>query len=217
MKAIRENGSSNEELSHYELQVERFDGMLKVVCITEELLLVVRFMERPNVKVSLKPIKTQQQKSDNRISEDAIIDAILHVITTTVVDLCLSGYKDFPKFQRNIPKNDLHLEGLSRNKTVERKLFVKVVKANSLGNNKGCQNPYCIIEADDPPQRMQTSTIKETSSPVWNEHFIFNLHEKSSEILFELYDKNKNSNGNDSFLGLGIVSVDELKANPSQK
>ncbi|CAG2163702.1 unnamed protein product [Oppiella nova] len=198
VKAFRDNDSVSEEPMLYELHMDRFEGMMKIVCISEEQLFVVRFVERPDFKASLKAIKSLQnhkQKSDHKIvSEDAIINAIINTITKSVVDLCLSGYQDFPRFKRTDQQNSI---GFHNSKTIERKLFVKVVKANGLRvNNK---------EVDEPPQQAHTSTIKNTSSPVWNEHFIFNLKEESTEILFELYDKTN-----------GIVSVNELKLNPSQ-
>ena len=40
------------------------------------------------------------------------------------------------------------------------------------------------------------------------------LGQNTEEILFELYDRNKNVN---SFLGLGIVGMEELLMNPSQR
>lgn len=36
----------------------------------------------------------------------------------------------------------------------------------------GCFEPYCVIEVDDPFQKKQTSTKKNTASPQWNENFI---------------------------------------------
>jgi Ca2+-dependent lipid-binding protein len=81
----------------------------------------------------------------------------------------------------------------------EKRLMVKVIKAIGLGlkqgkvvlctivyllifdgkncfsdclRHTGCSEPYCVIEVDDPFQKKQTSTKKNTSSPQWNENFI---------------------------------------------
>lgn len=52
-----------------------------------------------------------------------------------------------------------------------KRLLVKVLKANDLGLKKGCQEPYCVIEVDDPPQKNQTG-VKQAGNPLWDEHFL---------------------------------------------
>lgn len=53
-----------------------------------------------------------------------------------------------------------------------KRLLVKVIRAMQLGANKGCREPYCVVEMDEPPQKNQTSIKKNTDSPVWDEHFL---------------------------------------------
>lgn len=65
---------------------------------------------------------------------------------------------------------------------------------------------------DEPAQKFTTAVVKDTSSPFWDEQFLFDLSEGTLELLFELYDK---IDGN--FLGLGIVGIEELVATPSQR
>lgn len=36
----------------------------------------------------------------------------------------------------------------------------------------GCSEPFCIVEMDEPPQKNSTSIKKDTSNPVWDEHFL---------------------------------------------
>lgn len=45
-------------------------------------------------------------------------------------------------------------------------------------------------------------------------HSCSDLGPNTEEILFELYDRDKNRN---TFLGLGIVGMEELLMNPSQR
>ncbi|XP_065320278.1 uncharacterized protein LOC135927930 isoform X3 [Gordionus sp. m RMFG-2023] len=87
-----------------------------------------------------------------------------------------------------------------------KQLFVKIVKANGLGDILGCQDPYCSVsllgapynefQTDDNRENIQkykpnltssqkymTSVIKNTCNPFWDENF-----------LFELWPDNKDTN-----------------------
>nr|CAD7587014.1 unnamed protein product [Timema genevievae] len=97
---------------------------------------------------------------------------------------------------------------------VEKRLLVKVVKAIGLGGKKGCSDPYCVVEMDEPSQKNQTSIKKDTNAPVWDEHFLFDVSPTTAELLFEIYD---HVNKEKRFLGLGIVGMEELLINPSQR
>lgn len=54
----------------------------------------------------------------------------------------------------------------------DRRLLVKVVKANDLGGEQGCSMPLCVVELDEPPQKHQTAIKKDTANPVWDEAFL---------------------------------------------
>lgn len=71
-------------------------------------------------------------------------------------------------------KMDPQYHSTPNHKTVEsdKRLLVKVIRASQLGAQQGCQEPFCIVEMDDPPQKNQTSIKKETNSPFWDEHFL---------------------------------------------
>lgn len=62
--------------------------------------------------------------------------------------------------------------GVTKTGSPERRLLVKVIKANGLGSKLGCSEPFCVVEMDDPPQKNQTSFKKDTDSPNWDEHFL---------------------------------------------
>ncbi|XP_018561646.1 phospholipid transfer protein C2CD2L isoform X4 [Anoplophora glabripennis] len=96
----------------------------------------------------------------------------------------------------------------------EKRLLVKVVRAAQLGASQGCVEPFCVVEMDEPPQKNQTSVQKNTNSPFWDEHFLFDLSPNTAELLFEVYDHSVKPH---KFLGLGIVGVEELLINPSQR
>nr|XP_045620378.1 uncharacterized protein LOC123771715 [Procambarus clarkii] len=93
-----------------------------------------------------------------------------------------------------------------------KRLLVKIVKATGVGCDSLVSEAYAVVEMDEPPQKFSTSVVKETSSPFWDEQFLFDLSGGTLELLFEVYDK---KDGN--FLGLGIVGIEELVATPSQR
>jgi hypothetical protein len=88
-----------------------------------------------------------------------------------------------------------------------RRLLVKIVKGESLTY---ANDAYVSVEMDEPPQKNQTGA-RHGKDPLWDEHFLFDLSNASSEILFEVYDRaDATSNGFPKFLGLGLVGIDEL-------
>ncbi|XP_069950546.1 uncharacterized protein [Cherax quadricarinatus] len=93
-----------------------------------------------------------------------------------------------------------------------KRLLVKIVKATGVGCENLVSEAYAVVEMDEPPQKFTTSIMKDTSSPFWDEQFLFDLSGSTLELLFEVYDKK-----NGKFLGLGIVGIEELVATPSQR
>lgn len=71
---------------------------------------------------------------------------------------------------------------------IPNRLLVKVLRAQKLGNGVEVEQPYATVEIDEPAQK-HTTTLGTTSSPYWDEHFLFDLGDRSEEILFEVYDK----------------------------
>ncbi|KAH9413577.1 Protein kinase C conserved region 2 (CalB) [Dermatophagoides pteronyssinus] len=216
----------------YHVIMERFSSLLKVVSITDELLFVIRPLERPETRAQ---IEGPLLGSKNKFQSDVIINAVLNVFTSTIFDLNFSEsndkYPDFPRLAINESKKTTTLLNTDK-PNVERKLLVKIAKANDLQLEKQDTTGaiYCTIELDEPFQSERTSIIREQiDSPEWDQHFIFNLNEKSRELLFELYEEQqqqqksstnkqtmKNEPIGDHILGNAIVNIKELISNPSQ-
>ncbi|XP_078594056.1 C2 domain-containing protein 2-like isoform X3 [Branchiostoma floridae x Branchiostoma japonicum] len=99
----------------------------------------------------------------------------------------------------------------------DRKLLVKVIKANGLPgrNGYGSCDPYCIIEMDAPLQKHKTSVIKNTINPFWDEHFLFDLSTRTKELKFSLFDREKGSDSNE--LGEAVIPMDMLTQNLSSR
>ncbi|KAG1686916.1 Phospholipid transfer protein C2CD2L [Nymphon striatum] len=214
------------------VNVDKLTGKLNVACIVEELLMIVRFDGVPNMILSLgyaneedRPVSIliaimPSTDKEAQALELVIIDTVTSVLTSAVVDLSMSRCTDFPRFQRTPVNIDPVLPfaydvvapvPLGKN----RKLLVKVMKATNLGELVGCQQPYCVLEMDNPVQKYQTSVANNTNNPFWDEHFLFDLKDRQSELLFEIYDKAKNPKSN--FMGLAIVNQEELLESPSQR
>ncbi|OTF78989.1 hypothetical protein BLA29_007272, partial [Euroglyphus maynei] len=112
------------------------------------------------------------------------------------------------------------MEKFSSLPNVERKLLVKIAKASDLRLENDLGAIYCMIEMDEPYQSERTTIIRnQLDSPEWDQHFMFNVNEKSQELLFELLKESTNTkqrNNSDQILGNTIVNIKELISNPSQ-
>ncbi|KAH9501774.1 C2cd2p, variant 2 [Dermatophagoides farinae] len=211
----------------YHIIMERFSSLLKVVGITDELLFVIRPLERPETKAQ---IDGPLLGSKNKFQPDIIINAVLNVFTSTIFDLNFNEshnkYHDFPRLATTESTKTSLTTDYKPN--VERKLLVKIAKANDLQLEKsnGTGALYCTIELDEPFQSTRTSIIRHShnDSPEWDQHFMFNLNERSHELLFELFEERKSNKQQtedndligDQILGNAIVNIQELMSNPSQ-
>ncbi|XP_058796854.1 uncharacterized protein LOC131667450 isoform X2 [Phymastichus coffea] len=239
LKAFRQHGDKI-EASHYRVNVNRFRARLNVVCITEKLLVDLKCDGWPEVKVSLAPVGTIKKDLDEAQLQELLTEIVVGAIRGTNLHLNLSQYINCPRLWRE-PVNQsgysmpLHYDTMGGSSSTisrrtghahsstsaihqyapgERRLLVKVVRAADLAGQSQCKEAYCVVELDEPPQRHQTSVKKETKSPVWDEAFLFDVSPSTTEVLLEVYDR---VNKSERFLGLGIVGLEELLANPSQR
>lgn len=260
-------GGGPKQTQEYELVLENLEGKLKSVAMLSEKLIVIQFMEKPDTKILLKP-RFKDFTSKPLINEDTLVSIILQTLTQVVVDLFFGDDPDFPHYKGLLSntsgyRNKLNLLKGSANEikqqikhdffgvltspfeSKERKIFVKILKANNINYN---QNVTCLLELDTPYQQALSST-KQGSNPFWDEHFLFIINEKSNELLIELWDSinitpHHNHNNHDSssrkknassfgknnkkwsksevtstakFLGLARINIDELRRDPVQK
>lgn len=256
---------ASKQSQEYELVLENLEGKLKSVAMLSEKLIVIQFMEKPDTKILIKP-RYKEFSSKPLIKEETLVSIILQALTQVVVDLFFGDDPDFPHYKgllSNISgyRNKLNLLKGSANEikqqikhdffgvltssfeSKERKIFVKILKAKNINYN---QNVTCLLELDTPYQQAISST-KQGSNPYWDEHFLFNINEKSNELLVELWDsiniplhsnhhdsssrkKNASSFGKNNkkwsksevtstakFLGLARINIEELRRDPVQK
>lgn len=242
LKAFRRKAEKL-EVSHYRVNVNRFRARLNVICITEKLLLDLKCDGWPDVKVSLAQVGTIKKDLDESQLQEVVTEIVIGALRGINVHLNLFQYPSCPRLWRepattqptfsipmhydNVHTSSSSLQSsrqrlqtqsptLSQNQYVvsDRRLLVKVARAAELGGEQGAVEPYCVVELDEPPQKNQTSVKKDTRNPSWDEAFLFDVNRNTSEVLLEVYDR---ANKSQRFLGLGIVGIDELLANPSQR
>ncbi|KAM3600694.1 uncharacterized protein V6R79_000840 [Siganus canaliculatus] len=94
------------------------------------------------------------------------------------------------------------------------KLLVKNIRVtlNHEENAAGSMNPLCVLQLDDPPQRFNTSVLKNTTNPAWDQPFIFELNGLSKELSIQLMDDGQPLEN--SVLGQVSVPFDLVKKQP---
>ncbi|XP_046401109.1 phospholipid transfer protein C2CD2L isoform X3 [Ischnura elegans] len=227
LKAFRQKGDKV-DVSHYRVNVNRLRARLNIFAISEKLTSDLKFDGWPEVKVSLAPVGVIKAAAGGgsaaALEEEAqlrevIGEIVVGAIRATSFSWNMGVYGNCPRLLRNVQpvghRLPLHYDSMMSS-TADRRLLVKVMKATGIGGDRDVHEPYCVIELDDPPQKNQTVPKKGTNCPVWDEHFLYDLSPNSAEILFEIYDRGAKMTES-KFLGLGIVGVEELMVNPSQR
>ncbi|XP_070699956.1 C2 domain-containing protein 2 [Pempheris klunzingeri] len=94
------------------------------------------------------------------------------------------------------------------------KLLVKNIRVtlNQEEDAAGSMNPLCVLQLDDPPQRFNTSVLKNTNNPAWDQPFIFELNGLSKELSIQLM--NDGQPQENSLLGQVSVPFDLVKKQP---
>ncbi|XP_062289531.1 LOW QUALITY PROTEIN: C2 domain-containing protein 2 [Scomber scombrus] len=94
------------------------------------------------------------------------------------------------------------------------KLLVKNIRVtlNQEEDAAGSMSPLCVLQLDDPPQKFNTSTLKNTTNPAWDQPFIFELNGRSKELNIQLL--NEGEPQENSLLGQVSVPFDLVKKQP---
>ncbi|XP_074529081.1 C2 domain-containing protein 2 isoform X1 [Halichoeres trimaculatus] len=94
------------------------------------------------------------------------------------------------------------------------KLLVKNIRVtlNQEVEAAGSVNPLCVLKLDDPPQKFNTSVLKNTTTPAWDQPFIFELNGLSKELNIQLV--NDGEPQENSLLGQVSVPFDLVKKQP---
>ncbi|XP_037544066.1 C2 domain-containing protein 2 [Nematolebias whitei] len=76
----------------------------------------------------------------------------------------------------------------------------------------GSMDPLCVLQLNDPPQKFNTSVLKSTTSPAWDQPFVFELNGRSKELSVQLINDGKPPES--SLLGQLRVPLDLVKKHP---
>ncbi|XP_018016760.1 uncharacterized protein LOC108673437 isoform X3 [Hyalella azteca] len=213
--------------SEYAAAVQPMRGRLNAAILPHACKTVIKFDGWPEVNIELEGIRNNEKGLGEKELQEVIKEVLSSAIRSMDLEVDLSTDASFPRFKRGrelpdtvvpvgydsmVPSFTTAPQPLGLSALNGKRLLVKIVKATGVGCNKSSVNAYVIVEMDEPNQKFTTATIKETDSPFWDEQFLFELSDMTLELLFELYDECDNS-----FLGLGIVGIEELVATPSQR
>lgn len=195
------------------LNVQKMSGRIMIESTPEDLSFVTKFSETPQIQLSSEVTKAHEvAQEDYQPLCDLVSEITFEALASAIVPLRFNCFPACPRLLLKSHSEDDVFEAAESES--DKQLLVKIIKAAKLGGNKGCSKPFCVVEMDEPPQKFETQVVEGTDSPFWDESFQFTVQD-SAELLFEIYDKDKPSTEN--FLGLGIVGIDELIKNPSQR
>uniref|UniRef100_A0A8C1MDG7 C2 calcium dependent domain containing 2 n=1 Tax=Cyprinus carpio TaxID=7962 RepID=A0A8C1MDG7_CYPCA len=96
----------------------------------------------------------------------------------------------------------------------EWKLLVKNIRVTCKQEDgaAGGMDPQCILQLDDPPQKVTSSVLTNTSTPAWDQPFIFELSGRSKELNIQVLDNGKPRET--ALLGQASVLFDLVKKHP---
>nr|XP_029712575.1 uncharacterized protein LOC109401268 [Aedes albopictus] len=235
IKAFRSTNQKT-EVSHYKATVSRLKTRMSIIINYFALKGEMKVEGFPDIKIhlnSIGPLKTANAQDEKKQS-DLIVDLLTSSIRDVVYPIDFSIYSTCPRLMGEEPEEMLPLDYSGYGQydayssyqdnafntsvsTSPKKLLVKVVKAEGLllVSQTIALKPYCVIEMDEPAQKHQ-SAGKAGPNPFWDESFLFDLSNHSTELLFEVYDSVAVAAGGfQKFLGLGLVGIDELANGPA--
>uniref|UniRef100_A0A182IJY2 Phorbol-ester/DAG-type domain-containing protein n=1 Tax=Anopheles atroparvus TaxID=41427 RepID=A0A182IJY2_ANOAO len=195
--------SSNQktEVSHYKATISRLKSRVGVIVNYFALKGEMKLEGYPDIKIhlnSIGPLKTANAQ-DEKKQIDLITELLIGSIRDVVYPVDFSIYSTCPRLMGEESEEVTSDYGFGYNdgyrayqddpygggmSASPRKLLVKVLKAEGLLK---CTQPFCVIEMDEPAQKHQSAS-KPGQSPYWDESFLFDLSNHSTELLFEVYD-----------------------------
>uniref|UniRef100_A0A182FVN3 Phorbol-ester/DAG-type domain-containing protein n=1 Tax=Anopheles albimanus TaxID=7167 RepID=A0A182FVN3_ANOAL len=187
------------EVSHYKATISRLKSRVSVIVNYFALKGEMKLEGYPDIKIhlnSIGPLKTANAQ-DEKKQIDLVTELLIGSIREVVYPVDFSIYSTCPRLMGEESEevtSDYGYGGYGDSYrsyqddpyggAAPRKLLVKVVKAEGLLK---CSQPFCVIEMDEPAQKHQ-SAPKAGQAPHWEESFLFDLSNHSTELLFEVYD-----------------------------
>lgn len=217
------------DVSHYKATVSRLKTRMSLIINYFALKGEMKVEGFPDIKIhlnSIGPLKTANAQ-DEKKQGDLIVELLSSSIRDVVYPVDFSVYSTCPRLMGEEPEEMMPLDYSAYGQydtyrsyqddsfgnsvsASPKKLLVKIIKAEGLLQ---CSQPFCVAEMDEPAQKHQTP-CKMGPNPYWDDTFLFDLSNSSTELLFEVYDSVA-VGGFQKFLGLGLVGIDELSNGPA--
>ncbi|XP_041657772.1 C2 domain-containing protein 2 [Cheilinus undulatus] len=152
------------------------------------------------------------QENGNTVSVAAIRDQLKQLLCATRPSVLLSCRPAQPSDVQAVRNNMVSPPKPPR--AHDWKLLVKNIRVtlNQEDDAAGSTNPLCVLKLDDPPQKFNTSVLKNTTNPAWDQPFIFELNGHSKELNIQLM--NDGQPPENSLLGQVSVPFDLVKKQP---
>lgn len=155
---------------------------------------------------------TPTQNNTNTVSVASIKEQLKQLLCGTRPSVLLSSRSAQPSDLQAVRNNVASPPKPPR--AHDWKLLVKNIRVtlNQEDDAAGSINPLCVLKLDDPPQKFNTSVLKNTTNPAWDQPFIFELNGLSKELNIQLM--NDGQPQEDSLLGQVSVPFDLVKKQP---
>ncbi|XP_016401924.1 C2 domain-containing protein 2-like isoform X1 [Sinocyclocheilus rhinocerous] len=219
------SSASSETPLRYSAKISplRLQLALQMKEVNEEVEISWGVLHLNSVDLQLTPSFTQKardalcmfQGDCESLSEAAVNDRLRQVLSRAQASVTLSSRPAESAEVKEVRNKTLQVTSPPKPpRAHEWKLLVKNIRVTCKQEDgaAGGMNPQCILQLDDPPQKVTSSVLTNTSTPAWDQPFIFELSGRSKELNIQVVDNGKPRET--SLLGQVSVPFDLVKKHP---
>ncbi|XP_016345895.1 C2 domain-containing protein 2-like isoform X2 [Sinocyclocheilus anshuiensis] len=209
------SSASSETPLRYSAKISplRLQLALQMKEVNEEVEISWGVLHLNSVDLQLTPSFTQGDCES--LSEAAVNDRLRQVLSRAQASVTLSSRPAESAEVKEVRNKTLQVTSPPKPpRAHEWKLLVKNIRVTCKQEDgaAGGMNPQCILQLDDPPQKVTSSVLTNTSTPAWDQPFIFELSGRSKELNIQVVDNGKPRET--SLLGQVSVPFDLVKKHP---
>ncbi|XP_026075747.1 C2 domain-containing protein 2-like isoform X1 [Carassius auratus] len=219
------SSASSETPLRYSVKISplRLQLALRMKEVNEEVEISWRVLHLNSVDLQLTPSFMQKARDTQfmfqgdceSLSEAAVKDMLRQVLSRTQASVTLSSRSaDSAEVQEVRNKTSQVTLPPKPPRAHEWKLLVKNIRVTCKQEDgaAGGMDPQCILQLDDPPQKITSSVLTNTCTPAWDQPFIFELSGRSKELNIQVLDNGKPRET--ALLGQVSVPFDLVKKHP---
>lgn len=165
--------------------------------------------------VDLQLMPSFAQGDCQSLSEAAVTNRLRHVLNGAQASVTLSSRPAESAEVKEVRNKTLQATSPPKPpRAHEWKLLVKNIRVTFTQEDgaAGGMNPQCILQLDDPPQKINSSVLSNKSNPAWDQPFIFELSGRSKELNIQVVDNGKPVES--GLLGQVSVPFDLVRKHP---